>query len=287
MPLYFESRLKLQNIRAIRKEIEEAIAETRNDGVQNEEVHKLNEPEEFKEEESAEEAVIDKTRFESRSMVLDPPLTPRSESLPERSQQAPTVPDPRIGLILGEKLQFTGILGSGGYGIVYSAVDLSTSEVFAVKALNKRYANGETLDKRAAEFQQSEIRLHYTASTHPNIVSMVSIFDTSECFYVVMDYYPDGDLFTNITEKTRYLADDTAIRTAFLQIVDAVAHCHQLGIYCRDLKPENILLNGSHLAITDFGVATTSPYSEDHGCGSSFYMSPGKSPHILKTLTKC
>ena len=197
--------------------------------------------------------------------------------LPKPGKRDLISPESRIGLILDRNLQLTEILGAGGYGVVYSAVDLTTSMIYAVKALSKCDANGDPLDDREREFQTREIQLHYAASAHPNIVSLVCIIDHPDCTFVVMEYYLDGDLFTRITENNSYLGDDVAIRTAFLQIIDAVEHCHRLGIYCRDLKPENILLSGSQLALTDFGVATTTLYSEDHGCGSSFYSSPGKS----------
>jgi serine/threonine protein kinase len=179
-------------------------------------------------------------------------------------------------------LELKTILGTGAYGVVYSAFDHLTQTWYAVKALSKTNANGEPLDKRQREFQSREIRLHYMASAHPNIVSVLKIVDDPECTYVVLDFCPEGDLFSNITERGRYVGNDALVRQAFLQILDAVEHCHRLGIYHRDLKPENILVSnaGNQVLLADFGLATTTPVSEDHGCGSTFYMSPGR-PSLL------
>jgi serine/threonine protein kinase len=173
-------------------------------------------------------------------------------------------------------LQLKGILGTGAYGVVYSAFDHCTQTWYAVKALSKTNANGEPLDRRQREFQAREIQLHYAASQHPNVVSMLKITEDPDCTYVVLEYCPEGDLFSNITERGRYVSNDRLVQQVFLQILDAVEHCHRLGIYHRDLKPENILVSnqGNKVLLADFGLATTDSESEDHGCGSTFYMSP-------------
>ncbi|EKG20151.1 hypothetical protein MPH_02508 [Macrophomina phaseolina MS6] len=180
-------------------------------------------------------------------------------------------PQQRLGQILAGRLQFIGILGEGAYGTVYKAVDIHSGVQYAVKALNKL-----NLEPRQRKFQQREIQLHHLASSHPNVVSLVKIMDSPECTYVVLEYCPDGDLFSNITERGRYARDDELARRAFLQILDAVGYCHSMGIYHRDLKPENILVtdNGNTVKLADFGLATSDPYTSDFGCGSTFYMSP-------------
>lgn len=186
--------------------------------------------------------------------------------------------DHRIGTILGETLLLSRVLGSGAYGTVYYAQDLSTGKEYAVKALNKRNAYGQPLDARQRAYQSREIALHWSASAHPNIVSMYKILDDPDCTYVILDYYQEGDLFSNITEGGRYVGHDALIRSIFLQILDATEHCHRLGIYHRDLKPENILVanSGHTVCLADFGLATQEPTSRDHACGSTFYMSPGR-----------
>lgn len=181
-------------------------------------------------------------------------------------------PQERLGQVLAGWLQLTGVLGVGAYGVVYTAVDIHTNTPYAVKALNKL-----GLEPRQQKFQQREIQLHHRASAHPNVVSLVKILDSHDCTYVVIEYCPEGDLFTNITERGKFTGNDALAKRAFLQILDAVEYCHSIGIYHRDLKPENVLVTdqGMTCKLADFGLATADHITSDFGCGSTFYMSPG------------
>ncbi|KFY06126.1 hypothetical protein V491_08840 [Pseudogymnoascus sp. VKM F-3775] len=176
-----------------------------------------------------------------------------------------------------QRLQFVRHLGSGAYGTVHLVEDAAAGIQYAMKVMDKSSTNGRfPLDARQQHFSQTEVQLHYEVSAHPNIVSLLRILDVADCTYVVMEYCREGDLFLNITERHRYVGNDFTVKTAFLQIVDAVAHCHRLGVYHRDLKPENILVSdGGQIKLADFGLATTDSFSSDFGCGSPFYMSPG------------
>jgi serine/threonine protein kinase len=181
-------------------------------------------------------------------------------------------PEDRLGFILANRLELTGILGVGAYGVVYTAVDIHTNVLYAVKALNKA-----GLDPRQLKFQQHEIKLHHLASAHPNVVSLVRIMDSVDCTYVVMEFCPEGDLFSSITDKGNFVGNDPLVKRVFLQLLDAVQFCHNMGIYHRDLKPENVLVRdqGMTVKLADFGLATTDYFTSDFGCGSTFYMSPG------------
>lgn len=183
-------------------------------------------------------------------------------------------PEDRLGLLLANRLELTSILGVGAYGVVYTAIDIHTNIPYAVKALNKT-----GLDPRQRKFQQREIKLHHLASQHPNVVSLVRIMDSVDCTFVVIEFCPEGDLFSSITERGHFVGNDPLAKRAFLQILDAVQFCHSIGIYHRDLKPENILVtdHGMTVKLADFGLATTDYYTSDFGCGSTFYMSPGLS----------
>ena len=191
-------------------------------------------------------------------------------------------PEDRLGLVLAGWLELTGILGVGAYGVVYTGIDINTNTPYAVKALNKL-----DLDPRARRFQQREIQLHHEASLHPNVVSLVKIMESDDCTFVVLEFCPEGDLFSSITEDGLYLGNDAMAKQAFIQVLDAVQHCHSLGIFHRDLKPENILVSdgGWTVKLADFGLATKEYITDDFGCGSTFYMSPGE--HYPKPLQHC
>lgn len=199
-------------------------------------------------------------------MLPTPPPSPRLNGL--------CAPEDRLGLILADRLELRTILGVGAYGVVYAAVDIETNFRYAVKALNKI-----GLDQRQRQFQQREIQLHHEASNHPNVVSLIKIMDSWDCTYVVLEFCPEGDLFSSITEHGIFLGNDIMAKRAFLQILDAVDFCHSLQIYHRDLKPENILVTDGGLTVklADFGLATRDYLTSDFGCGSTFYMSPGMS----------
>lgn len=198
-------------------------------------------------------------------MLPTPPPSPLSHTFG---------PEERLGLVLDGWLELTGILGIGAYGVVYSSTDINTNIPYAVKALNKT-----GLDSRSRKFQQREIQLHHAASHHPNVVSLVKIMESDDCTFVVLEFCPEGDLFASITEGGHYLGNDHLAKRAFLQILEAVEFCHSIGIYHRDLKPENILVSddGWTVKLADFGLATKDAATDDFGCGSTFYMSPGMS----------
>ncbi|KAG6914228.1 hypothetical protein DXG01_001666 [Tephrocybe rancida] len=173
-----------------------------------------------------------------------------------------------------DTLEFVEVLGVGGYGVVYRAVDVSSSErtSYAVKCL----LHAKDLRPARKQFHIREIALHQISSAHPGIVTLHRIIEDHDYTYIIMDYAPDHDLFTQILHHCRYLGNDALIKHVFLQLVDAVEYCHSLGIYHRDLKPENILCfdDGCSVAITDFGLATTQKVSDELHTGSIYHMSP-------------
>ncbi|THG97530.1 hypothetical protein EW145_g7597 [Phellinidium pouzarii] len=162
-------------------------------------------------------------------------------------------------------------LGSGGYSVVYLATDrlaLRHKDV-AIKCLLH-----DTFHRRTKSAR--EIALHKRAAALPGVAKIYHVVEDIGLLFIVLEFCPDGDLFSAICETKSFLGRDNLIRSCFLQLLDTVRGLHCLGIYHRDIKPENVLCteNGMRMLITDFGLATESERSETFGCGSYFYMTP-------------
>ncbi|KAI0068827.1 Pkinase-domain-containing protein [Artomyces pyxidatus] len=172
-----------------------------------------------------------------------------------------------------ERYTILSVLGSGAFGIVYRAVDNSSAEgkQFALKCL-ARSPQGSQYERAVAR----EWSIQSQLCGHSNIITLHRFFELRDFVFFVFDFCEGGDLYSAITETHIYQGKDKLIKRAFLQLLDAVEHCHRQGIAHRDLKPENVLCSsdGSKLYLTDFGLASRRLLSSEHGVGSAFYMSP-------------
>ncbi|EGD72728.1 CAMK/TSSK protein kinase [Salpingoeca rosetta] len=162
-------------------------------------------------------------------------------------------------------------IGVGGYSKVKLAVHRKTKQKVAIKVISKRSAPDGYLDK----FLPREISALERAR-HRRITDIYEAIFTTDHVFLVMQYACGGDLLDFIN-KGGALTEDRA-RAIFYQLMEALGHCHALGIYHRDLKCENILLDDSNnILVSDFGFATVvdspSTWLMTH-CGSYAYAAP-------------
>ncbi|HJR66899.1 MAG TPA: protein kinase [Gemmatimonadaceae bacterium] len=157
------------------------------------------------------------------------------------------------GLQSGQKLagryEITELIGSGGMGIVYRALDLELSEPVAVKTLRREYVSDSTA---LARFR-SELRLARRIS-HRNVMRTHDLGETDGMYFITMEYVRGTSVKALITERGRLPVHATL--PIARQLCRALEVAHEQGIIHRDIKPHNLVLAPDGvLKVMDFGVA--------------------------------
>ncbi|XP_072341878.1 calcium/calmodulin-dependent protein kinase type II subunit beta isoform X10 [Scyliorhinus torazame] len=118
---------------------------------------------------------------------------------------------------------------------------------------------------------------------HSNIVRLHDSISEEGFHYLVFDLVTGGELFEDIVAREYYSEADAS--HCIQQILEAVLHCHQMGVVHRDLKPENLLLaskcKGAAVKLADFGLAIEVQGEQQAWFG--FAGTPGYlSPEVLR-----
>lgn len=172
-------------------------------------------------------------------------------------------------------------LGRGATGRVLLGVHQTTGQKAAVKVVSKLDLNEEYEQPQEAEREgglpygiEREIII-MKLLTHPNVLRLYDVWETSKALYLVLEYVEGGELFDLLVERGP-LAEQEAVKY-FRQIVLGTAYCHALGICHRDLKPENLLLDGAlNVKLADFGMAALESNGKllETSCGLPHYAAP-------------
>lgn len=162
-------------------------------------------------------------------------------------------------------------IGSGSFGKVYKVVKNDTKQVYAIKQLNKEFL----IKQKQLKYAIGECKI-LAYLNHPFIIKMNFAFQTPKNLYMVLDYCPNGDLMTHLSEKGRF--PESVARFYIAEIILAIEYLHSLDIVYRDLKPENILIDrAGYIRLADFGLAkeNVNPINKAMSfCGSPAYLAP-------------
>ena len=175
------------------------------------------------------------------------------------------------GVILNQRYRILSILGQGGMGAVYHAIDLNLGVDVALKE------NLYLSEEFARQFKREAVML--ATLKHPNLTRVTDHFEIkNKGQYLVMDYVDGEDLRARM-DRSGVLSDTEAVSIG-ATICDALDYLHsrQPAIIHRDLKPGNIRIAvDGRISLVDFGLAKVDMGAQETTTGARA-MTPGYSP---------
>ncbi len=155
------------------------------------------------------------------------------------------------------KYQVRSVLGEGAMGVVYKGFDPGIQRVVALKTVRRQLLEddeqGSTMAARFRNEAQAAGRL-----SHPGIVAVYDYGEEATAAggvaYIAMEYVEGNTLQRYIANQVRFTERDIA--SVVVQLLDALDHAHEQGVWHRDVKPGNVLMTREgKLKVADFGIA--------------------------------
>ena len=144
--------------------------------------------------------------------------------------------------------EILSLLGAGGMGEVYLALDTRLGRKAALKVLPPHIAANKDLMDRFVREAQTASRLN-----HPNIATIYDIGEADGIRFIAMEYIEGTTLAVKISRRQLDLAGALDVS---IQIADALTAAHSQGITHRDVKPDNIMIRpDGRVKVLDFGLA--------------------------------
>lgn len=176
----------------------------------------------------------------------------------------------KSGMIIAERYEILGKIGTGGMADVYKAKDHKLNRFVAVKVLKAEFREDTTFIRKFKSEAQAAAGL-----THPNIVNVFDVGDDEGLYYIVMELIEGITLKEYISKKGKLsIKEATSIA---IQVSMGLETAHSHGIVHRDVKPQNIIIStDGKVKVTDFGIAraASSNTISSNVMGSVHYSSP-------------
>ncbi len=176
---------------------------------------------------------------------------------------------------LGGRYELRGLLGRGGMADVREGWDRRLDRPVAIMLLRPELS------------PQTDIRLRFEAEAkaaatlnHPHVVAVYDSGEDNGVPYIVMERLPGHSMAEDIATGPIPVE---RVRTILIEVLDALAAAHSVGILHRDIKPANILFSTTGaVKVSDFGIAKSTHTDPDitsytvtgHIVGTIAYLSP-------------
>src|SRR6185503_3344208 len=181
-----------------------------------------------------------------------------------------------FGHVFANRYRIESILGRGGMGVVYKAVDTQLDETVAIKTLP-----GDVMSRSPEDLERfkREIRLARKI-THRNVLRTYDYGEAEGVYFISMEFVRGYTLNELLDEAPQRQMPPRASVGLTRQICRGLQAAHEQGIIHRDIKPQNVLIDAKgEVKLMDFGIARMTEASEAMTqagliVGTPHYMSP-------------
>ena len=188
-------------------------------------------------------------------------ITPRPELTSEPKEKSK--PKKRRS-VLGGRYQLIEVIGRGGMGTVYKALDLTIQDAdvdnphVAIKLMNENFrGNQDAYKTLAREFQKTR------ALRHDNIVAVETFEQDGHDTYIVMEYL-EGQTLKQYIKAHKQGVGQKQVFDIVEELVKALEYAHDKGMVHLDFKPGNVFLtNTNKIKVLDFGISRLLNTKED------------------------
>ncbi len=182
------------------------------------------------------------------------PATPPANALP---------PGTRLG-----EFEVLGLLGLGGFGIVYRALDHALEREVAIKEYMPAMLAGRTETLHVSLRSQSDAEIFEAGRRsfvneakllarfdHPSLVKVYRFWEANDTAYMAMPIY-HGRTLRDVRQQMDRPPDEAWVRALLAPLLSALERLHGEGVYHRDIAPDNILIEpDGRPVLLDFGAA--------------------------------
>lgn len=180
-------------------------------------------------------------------------------------------------ILQGGRYRIVKMLGEGGFGITYLGIQIGLERQIVIKEFfMKDYCERDEFSNLiyvptsgnrdfVARFKEKFLKeaRHIAKLNHPNIVSIIDVFEENGTAYYAMEFAVGGSLADKV-EREGCLSEEVATRY-ILQVANALKYIHQRHMNHLDVKPGNIMLNeNDNVILIDFGLSKQYDVSTGH-----------------------
>ncbi len=180
------------------------------------------------------------------------------------------------GAVFANRYRIDSIIGRGGMGVVYKAVDAQLDETVAIKTLP-----GDVMSRSPEDLERfkREIRLARKI-THRNVLRTYDYGEAEGVYFISMEFVRGYTLAELLEEAPAHQMVPRVGMGIARQICRGLEAAHEQGIIHRDIKPQNVLIDHKgEVKLMDFGIARMAEAHEGMTqagliVGTPHYMSP-------------